>query len=103
MSALSSVVGGRPIIAERQLLDRSYHCGSLDGDLGRAAQVECALLGTGWWGRAPFNGAIDGAAHLLEPPGGARAEYLTMTPNGALAGGSPVDPEVELVAGIFDL
>ena len=78
---------------------RGIHC-----DLGCAAQIEGCLLGMGRWSRAPFDGAVDDAAHLVEPPGGAGTEHLAAAPGRALAGGgSGAEGKVELTASIFDL
>lgn len=96
--------GGRPIIAEMQLLARSYDRGSFDRDLRRPAQIQRALLRASGRSRAPFDCAVDGAPHLVEPPGGAGTEHLAAAPGRALAGGgSGAEGKVELTAGIFGL
>lgn len=74
-----------------------------DGDFGRSAQIQAALFRPRLRGGAPFDGAVHGPAHLLEPPGRARAELLTPAVGRTFAGRDAVEAEAELAARILDV
>ena len=78
-----AVSGARPVV----LLDRH---------LGGPAQIQCALFGASGWSGTPFDGAVDGAAHLLEPPGCPGTEHLAAAISGPRARHHSVKGQVEL-------
>src|SRR5687767_11787968 len=68
------------------------------GHLRRTAQVQCGLFRAQRRSWAPFDGAVNSAAHLVEPPCGAGAKHLASPVSRSGAGLDTVQCEIQLRA-----